>query len=200
MAAPWWNWAVSPLATMITGGFGGSSANTDRKFELQQMGSLSDIAKKLGPAGVSTMEGSTRDMQSIMNQLQKIMGGGQPALEAMAPQVNTVASQYQSGRRAASEFAPRGGGRTSTLSDTSFKEMGDVQNMLFTESTKARGQAGSVAEAMANMGLAETGTGIAASQSVADIAAGHMDFQAKQDAAMGQGIGQLLGMMMFAGG
>jgi hypothetical protein len=149
---------------------------------------------------MSTIQGSTRDMQSIMSQLQKIMGGGQPALEAVAPQVNTVASQYQSGRRAAAEFAPRGGGRTAALSDTGFKEMGDIQNMMFGEQGKARGQAGSVAEAMANMGLAETGTGVAATQSAADIASGHMQQAAQTDAALGQGIGQMLGMMMFAGG
>jgi hypothetical protein len=200
MAAPWWNWAVSPLATILTGGFGGSSANTDRKFELQSMGQLQKMAGPLGTMGTTSLQGSTRDMQSIMNQLQKIMGGGQAGLEAVAPQVNTVASQYQSGRRAAAELSPRGGGRTAALSDTGFSEMRDIQNMMFKEQGQARGLAGSLAESMANLGLGETSTAAGMAEAAANIASGHAAQQAKSDAAMGQGIGQLLGLMMMAGG
>jgi hypothetical protein len=175
-------------------GIGGDSTKTDRGFELKAMGNLNKLGGTMATGGMGTLAEGKRGLQSVMNQLQKIMGGGQAGLQALGPQVNTVASQYQAGRKAAAEFAPRGGGRTSSLSDTGFKEMGDIQNMLFTQAGEARGQAGELSGLMAQLGLSEAGTGGQMSEAAADIGLRHAPFGYQQQQDIGAAIGQLLAM------
>lgn len=179
-----------------TFGLGGSSSTTDRKAELSTSGSLQTQGNALGKAGAGTLASGTQGMQSVMNQLQKIMGGGQAGLEAVAPEVNTVASQYQGARKAAAELSPRGGGRTSTLANEPFAEMGDIQKMMFGEQSKARGQAGSLAGQMASLGLNEESLASTDWGNVANIAQNHATATSANMEATGQGIGSMLAMMM----
>ena len=176
-----------------------NSAKTDRSYELNSMGSLQNQGRSLGTSGAGTLASGTQSMQSLMNQLQKIMGGGQAGLEAVAPEVNTVASQYQGARKAAAELSPRGGGRTSTLANQPFAEMGDIQKMMFGEQSRARGQAGSLAGQMANLGLNEESLASTDFGNVANIAQNHATATSANEASMGQGIGSLLASMMMAG-
>ena len=177
---------------------GGSSADTDRKYELGSMGGLKAQGDALGKSGAGTLASGTQGMQSVMNQLQKIMGGGQAGLEAVAPEVNTVASQYQGARKAAAELSPRGGGRTSTLANEPFAEMGDIQKMMFGEQGKARGQAGALAGQMANLGINEESLASTDWGNVANIAQNHATATSANMASTGQGVGSMLAMMMMA--
>lgn len=176
--------------------FGGGATTTDRSTELQSMGLQSGVASSLTGAGTGTLASGTQSMQSVMGQLQKIMGGGQAGLEAVAPQVNTVASQYQGARQAASQLSPRGGGRNSTLANSQTAEMGDVQKMMFGAADKARGQLGTLSSQMASLGLGEEATGIGASEGAADIGLQNAPFAAQQQQQIGQSLGGLLSLFM----
>jgi len=81
-------------------------------------------AKRLLPKGEESIE------QALSYYLPLLSGDRQAMMEAMGPEVNQIVSQYDTGRRAAAEFTPRGGGRTTALAELPFRKAGAITSLL----------------------------------------------------------------------
>src|SRR5207245_2627957 len=86
-----------------------------------------------------------------------LSGDRQEMLQAVAPEVNAIRGQGATGRRALSQFAPRGGGTTAALAEEPFRESGQITNLLNTvrpEAAKGLTQLGAL---LGNLGVSEIG-------------------------------------------
>lgn len=101
--------------------FGGSSAKTDRKLQLQGYGDLQNLFNFALPTAKSGIMAGEDLLGKAGDYYSKILGGRQAATEAAAPVANAAAAQTDAAKRAiASSGTARGGGVnavTQTLED-----------------------------------------------------------------------------------
>jgi hypothetical protein len=111
-------------------GHGSSSAPKDPFGDKIKQAQL-DLSNKSSSAGFGDLSTARKTFQLPINYWSKILTGGRyDALEALAPEVNTITSQYDAGTRAMSEFSPRSGGRTSAMEENRFRKNADITKTL----------------------------------------------------------------------
>lgn len=143
--------APSPLTTIINSG-NVSDPN------ILGAGVVNAAATEFGQ-GENLLGTATNALDPYLENLEKIYGGDRAAnLQASAPEVAQVSSQYDAAYQAALNNAPRGGGRNATLTSIPFQKASAVQNVLQTNQQQAGAQLGTVGAQIAGLGLnAETG-------------------------------------------
>jgi hypothetical protein len=117
---------------------GGLLANRKSSQEKEALSAQSDLAKTESEAqkfGTSSAQQLLPQATASLGATERyyaplLSGNRQSMLEAVAPEANTIISQYDTAKRAAAEFAPRGGGRTTTLAELPFSESGAITNLL----------------------------------------------------------------------
>src|SRR5947208_1730502 len=93
--------------------------------KLQFAGDIESIA------GVSDLRGGRLGLGESAKYYEGILSGDrQKALETVAPEAGSILSAYDTAKRAASEFSPRGGGRNAALQELPYRESGDITSLL----------------------------------------------------------------------
>lgn len=119
---------------------------------------LTDSASNLRKTGGDLVASGGQGVERVMQYLQSILGGNPAALmDATRVDTGRVMDQYDTARRAATTFGPRGGGTNSTIGESYFKQAEDVANI----GSEARQNALSTA---ASLGTTMTGLGLSAEQ------------------------------------
>lgn len=146
------------------------------------------------------LRASTGATTTAQNYLKSLLGGKQSAMEAAAPEVNTILSQYDTAKRQLGQMAPRGGGTNATLAELPFRESGDITKLLAGERSNA-------AEGLARLGLGEGGLASSllprdtgAGSSLLNYALGHSAQQGQTLGEAGTALGTLLGTLFGGGG
>jgi hypothetical protein len=102
------------LLGLLGGGnvFGGSSAKTNRKFQLNSMADLNNLYNYAIPQGEAAMSAGQADIGAASNYWQNILSGNRTALNAaVAPERNMILSSQDAARKQQSTMGTaRGGG------------------------------------------------------------------------------------------
>lgn len=122
MALPIWSWLSGRKSQEEKNALSAQSDLAKTEGEASKFGL--DITKQLIPQATSSLN----QVEGYYGPLLK--GDRQQMLESVAPEVNSILSQYDTAKRAVSEFSPRGGGRTATLADLPFRQAGDITTLL----------------------------------------------------------------------
>lgn len=175
--------------------FGGQSTG-QTKEQKRLTGIESDIAQfGLGQAK-STIPKATAALDQPLNFFQALLSGDRNAiLNAISPEVDTLTSQYQTGRKTAEQFAPRGGGRAAALEELPTRQAGDINKLV--QGARLTGASGvtSIAQLLGNLGLGEIGVaGPAASSAFTNIETSKENLQ-QQAGNMGAAVGGLIALL-----
>lgn len=82
--------------------------------------------------GTRFMGRAEQSLDPVLGFYRMLLGDREAAMEAMGPEISTIVSQYDAARKAAAEFAPRGGGKTQVLAESPFREAGDIARLIQT--------------------------------------------------------------------
>jgi hypothetical protein len=162
------SFGLSKLGGKAGGALGGGGiSRTDPTF--RRMEGLGDVMRGYGtdyalPKGKELTEKAEGGFAPVMDYWRKLLGGGPEMMEAISPEVGAISAQYDTAKRAASQFTPQGGGRTALLGELPFKQAGDVARLIQTVRPKAAeglrataGDVGALAGQVTGQGLQATG-------------------------------------------
>jgi hypothetical protein len=175
----------------------GSGGQTDQQKQLTT--AETDIAKfGLGEAKQNLPQARTSRQQPL-NFFQALLSGDRNTiLSALSPEVSTLTSQYDTGRKTAEEFAPRGGGRGAALEELPFRKASDIEQLV--AGARATGAAGvtGIAQLLGNLGLGEVSAGTGAASAASENINTASAAKAQQQAQAGQAIGTLVALLVGA--
>lgn len=121
---------------------GSGSGSKAKKDDLNSL-ALSGSKDLISQGKDLTTEGSDA-LHPVIQQFMDLLSGDREAVDAaIAPEERSVLDQYDVSRRAIGEFGPRGGGATSTIAQSRFKQAGDITTL---RSSVRRDAASSLAE------------------------------------------------------
>ena len=157
-------------------------------------------AKTTLPKALSALEGPLAFWQNLLG------GDRQEMLSLLAPEVNTIISQYDTARKGIANLAPRGGGRTTQLAESRFEEANQISRLLQESRRRAAGEVAGIGGRLGALGLGELGsaTGTAASTIQSLLTKRGQDIGSASQ--LGEGIGgilaQIIGLLpkKFGGG
>jgi hypothetical protein len=174
--------------------FGGGGQSKEQKgltsaqTDISKFG-LGEAKKNLPKAG--------EDLSKVGNFFQALMSGDRNAiLNVLAPEVDTLTSQYDTGRKTAEEFAPRGGGRGAALEELPFRKAGEINKMVQGAQEKGASGLTSVASLFSQLGLGEIGAGTSAANSAFSNIQTAKENQQAQQASAGEAIGGLIALLV----
>lgn len=177
--------------------WGGGAQKTDRKNQFASESTLGNIAGDMSARGKSDLGTGEKMLQAPANFWQTLLSGDRTAMTStLAPEISTVSSQYQAARKAASEFSPRGGGRTSDLSESRFKEGGDIQKLFEQGRVTAADKVTDISKIYSALGLSETGTAAGAAGTQGQVATAARGQSMQQAQQQGQAAGQLFSLLV----
>lgn len=148
-----WGGVAGLAAPIIASFFGGSGPDISKPIS-----EIQGNARALGQTGKDlTAQGmeSLGPAQAYFAQL--LSGNPADVMSATAPERRRVIDQYDTARRSAAQFTPRGGGQASTQQESRSREAGDLATL---GADARRGAAG----AAASIGLSETQAGLSAQE------------------------------------
>jgi hypothetical protein len=131
-----------------------SSFNANNLTQNTSGQAAGSAASNLTTVGANVLGQSAEALDPYLSNLEKIYSGDRTAtLEAAAPQVAQVSSQYDAAYKAAQQNAPRGGGRNAQLNAIPFQKASAITSTLETERQQAGQQLGQVGTQLAGLGL-----------------------------------------------
>lgn len=188
--------AAGTIGGALLGGHKSSSENT----ALQGLSDLTNVEAQAGQQGLKwagpELRSATGDLGAVSKFLTPLVAGNRTAaMQAAAPQVNSILSQYDTAKKSISEFSPRGGGTNSQLANMPFQESGAITNLLAGERTNA-------SQSLANLGGTEGALASSllprdsgAGSSLLNYALGNKAQQGQMWGSIGTSLGTLLGGM-----
>jgi hypothetical protein len=181
-------------------GIGGSSAKTDRGWQLQSASGLSNLFNWALPQAKTATAGGLSDLSSAGGFWKQLMSGNRSAVNAaVAPQANTAQTMDDASRRqAGASGTARGGGVAGANQTQKDATLARIQNMLFGARTTGAEQLAKVGTAGAGIGsniMADAGNAAANLGSLGTSARGQ---QLAQDNATGAAVGQIAAGLLFA--
>ncbi len=175
--------------------FGGGGGQTSQQKDLTK--TETDIAKfGLGQAKENLPKASA-GLSKVSDFFSALMSGDRNSiLNVLAPEVDTLTSQYDTGRKTGEEFAPRGGGRGAALEELPFRKAGDINKLV--QGAREKGAAGltSVSSLFGQLGTSELGGGVNAANSAFGNIQDAKVNQQQQQAAAGSAIGGLIALLV----
>lgn len=180
-------------------GFGGSSNPLDSQISglLDKQGNRSRKLFKQGRQDWKDFRGSIGPVRDYFSTL---LGGDRNALsELLGPEIGTIHSGYDAVKKTISEFSPRGGGRTSQLSQLPEREAGDITNLFLKARPMAAQGLQGVAGLLGNQALGEqTGANSSLSSSLSALLGLRQQDLEKflSNRQFGSGIGSSLGALL----
>ncbi len=165
----------------LAGGGGGPKPPKPRDVLIEQQVGASKFA--LGEAQ-QVLPQAREALQGPLDFWETILGGNrQEMLSLLAPEVETIVSQYDTARRNIANLAPRGGGRTTQMAESRFEEAGLIQRLLQESRRRAAGEIAGIGGQLTTLGVSELG--------ISTGAAGNLisDLLRRETARRGQNIG-----------
>lgn len=159
-------------------------------------------AAKLGVKEAKTnLPKAASTLQAPLDFFQKLLKGDRTAvMGAFAPEISSLTSLYDTGRKTAEEFAPRGGGRGAALEELPFKEAGDIEKLVAGARQEGATGVANIGAMLGQLGLGELGTGGSiASDAFSNIEASKENKQ-EQDAAAGKAVGSVIALLVGGAG
>lgn len=173
-------------------------------------GDLDDILRRLdarterqSAQGEELLSLGTSGLQPALRFLTAITRGDPGAVgQATRPERSRVIDQYDTARRAVAQFAPRGGGQTSTISQSFTDEAGVLGDIFATGRREGATALSQLSTRLAGLGLSAEGL---ANQNLSMLVQAYLrqDEQARASAGgFGEALGGLAGLLLFgpAGG
>lgn len=116
-------------------------------------------------------------------------------MSALEPQIASLTSQYDTGRKTSEEFAPRGGGRAASLNEAPFSEASQIEQLVGTAQETGAAGVASVAQMLADIGLSEIGVSSSTAGSTFGQLQQAKENEQQQGAQAGQAIGSLIALL-----
>ena len=167
-----------------------------------------------GEVETLTQFGSLEGMQNLLRAVKvlgmpldyfsKLLSGDrQEMLQVVAPEVNAIRGQGATGRRALSQFAPRGGGTTSALAEEPFRESGAITDLLNKVRPEAAKGLTDIAGILGRLGTSEMDLGENALAQWMSYLLGDKQISTGTTnagiSAGGQGAGEIIGALIMSG-
>lgn len=168
---------------LFGGGKGAPKAASPKDALIAQQTEASQFAlgeaRQVLPQARETLQGPLEFWETILG------GDRQEMLSLLAPEVETIVSQYDTARRNITNLAPRGGGRTTAMAESRFEEAGLIQRLLQESRRMATREITGIGGQLTTLGLGELG--------ISTGAAGNLisDLLRRETARRGQNIGAL---------
>lgn len=116
------------------------------------------LADVLAQLGIGNLSAGAQTLQQPLNYYSGILSGDrQQALETVAPEVNTILGQYDTAKKAVSEYAPRGGGTATTMANAPYALSGQITNLLNTVRPQAAQATTGIGQFLDTLGTTQTG-------------------------------------------
>lgn len=132
-------------------GKGSSDGDQPESDAIQQLGQSSQNLRQQGDQ-FSSMGGDA--LGPLLQRMQALLGENPAALmDATRQERGRVIDQYDTARRAISQFGPRGGGTTSALADSRFAQAESLADITSESKNAAMNMAGSLGVQLAGLGL-----------------------------------------------
>ncbi len=140
------------------GQFFGSIDYTDPDSIAQAAGGQ---ARSMQARGADLSRMGNDALRPVMSQLMKLLSGDEGAIgDATRSQTKGVIDQYDTARRAISQFSPRGGGRESSLAQSRFGQASDIADIRSNAITSATKELGALGSSLLNTGESEQAQGL----------------------------------------
>lgn len=112
-------------------GIGGSSAKTDRNFQLKSWGDLNSLFGSESKTGKQELSTGIGDINQAKGYWQSIMSGDPTAMsKALAPQISAIKGQSGQNIRGLQQFAGRSGGTSSAVQAQNVEAQSAIQNLF----------------------------------------------------------------------
>ena len=137
---------------------GGGSSTKPKDLAEQSLAKLAGVQAEAGEWGLGQakelLPEARADIQKALGYYLPLLSGDRQAMmEAMGPEVNQISAQYDTAKRAAAEFTPRGGGRTAALAELPFRKTGEITGALQKARPEAAGKVTDIGQLLASIGL-----------------------------------------------
>ena len=160
-----------------------------------------------GPAGNAGVQAAQSNLNTAANYDLGILSGDRSKILATeAPEIGSILSSYDTARRAAGELTPRGGGRSETLNELPYKELGDVNKLIEKARPEAANDLSRVAGEQAVVGTSEQQLASSDVQNSLDFLLGKAgaqlnsaQLQGEQGASIGAALGQTAAQLIMLG-
>jgi hypothetical protein len=183
------------MSFLFGGGSGGQTPEqkdlTKQQSETAKFG-LSEAKKNLPKAtdALTAKKGPLNFFQALLS------GDRNSILSAIQPQVDSLTSQYDTGRKTAEEFAPRGGGRAAALEELPFRKSAEINKLVGGAQMTGASGVESVASLLGSIGTSEMGGGLNAANSAFQNTQQAKENQQAQAQAAGSAIGGLVALLV----
>lgn len=139
--------------------------------------------------GLSALQRGGKLLEQPINYFSKLLSGDrQSMLSAVAPEVNSIVGQYDTAKRAAAQFSPRGGGRIQQLENLPYQQQGQITGLLEQVRPEAAQALTKISGMLQQLGIDESALGASEIRS----ASAEKDYQEQQRWQHGWGIAKLL--------
>ena len=175
-----------PFLSSLFGG--GNKQTTAEQKQIQDLFTqVTERSDQQAKAGKQDRKQFRKALDPVSAWLQKIVGGDRTEIMAAeGPEITAKSEQYDAVSKAIAQFAPRGGGRSATLSNVEFAKARDIGDLF----AKARPMAAEGLERVASIYGAQSATESGnATNSLATVLSGALGLR-QQDIQRGLAAGQ----------
>jgi hypothetical protein len=146
--------AASKTATNKSGGGGGGGGDDGDQPESPWLNQLGQSSQNLRQQGDQFTSQGQDALGPLLQRMQALLGENPGALmDATRQERGRVIDQYDTARRAISQFGPRGGGTTSALADSRFAQAESLADITSSAKNDAMGLAGGLGIQLSGLGL-----------------------------------------------
>jgi len=151
------------LAGGLLGGLFGGPSKQQKNLWQEQTNALrqqQQIAGQSSQLGTQYSNMARQPLQQSLNYWQTLLSGNPNAMMSLLqPEVSQYANANNAALQNISQFAPRGGGRTTSLAELPFTQNRNIANMFASLRPQAAGQVGTLGSELGSLGLAGYGQG-----------------------------------------
>lgn len=170
-------------------GIGGSSAKTDRKFQLSSWGALQSLVDPLTKEGRAETTEGAKNLSSSGNYFAALMSGDPAKMsKVLAPQISGIKSQVGQQVGTINQFSGRSGGTAAAVQQEGVEAQRAIQNLFDLLGPEAAGELAKIGGMQESLGLNETSIGANAAAEVGSQASGSRSGDLAQQNAEQSGI------------
>lgn len=193
-----------PIAALVggltaAGGTAAAGALESGGASSGQQSTLNSISSYAVPTGETNVNAGTSALNQSLGYYESLAEGGQAATQAEGPQISSLASQYRQAANQISQFAPRGGGTSSTLEQAPYNLAGQITSLLQTGQQTGASAVANIGQSLLSSGINLLGTGSGAASSSGSLALSSAQLTDQVLGSLGSSLGTLLGAEVLGG-
>ena len=180
-------------------GIGGSSAKTDRKFQLQSWGDLQNLFNSESKQGQATLSSGLGGVGKAKDYWSALMSGDPTKMsQALAPQISAIKGQSGQAIRGLEQFSGRSGGTSAAVQSQNAQAQSAIQNLFDMLGPEAAQEFGNLSEFETGAGAGLLGQAAGAAGEVGAQAGGarpgDQQLQQSQQSSVLTGLATLFGL------